>query len=170
MRTLRFIEDDAGQATVEAAFALPIMMLLAMMLLQPAIVLYDRIVMQAAAAEGCRLLATADRAGGDSSCEDYIRRRLSAVPQQSCFHVHDGTCSWDIDLTGDASSSEVSVRIGNKIKPLPLLNAGAALLGAADADGYVGIEVVSSMPTQPSWVSESDAGHASAEWVGAWMS
>lgn len=170
MRAPRFFGDDAGQATVEAAFALPVMMMLALMLIQPAIVLYDRIVMQAAAAEACRLLATADRSEGDSSCEDYIRRRLSSVPQQSCFHVHDAACSWEIDLAGDASSSEVSVRIGNKIKPLPLLGAGAVLLGAADDDGCVAIEVTSSMPTQPSWVSESNAGFASAGWVGAWMS
>lgn len=170
VRLRRALGDDSGQAVVEAAFALPVMMLLAMMLVQPAIILYDRTVMQAAAAEGCRLLATAAASEGDSSSEDYVRRRLSAVPQQDLFHVHGSSCSWDIDLAGDSSSSEVSVRIGNRVKLLPLFNAGAALLGVAGPDGSFPMEVRVSMPTQPSWVSESSVGYASSGWVGAWMS
>ena len=47
---------------MEAAFALPIALLLVLLLVQPGILLYDRIVMQGAAAEACRLLATTDEA------------------------------------------------------------------------------------------------------------
>ena len=42
--------EEAGQATVEAAFALPISLALVILLVQPGILLYDRIVMQQAAA------------------------------------------------------------------------------------------------------------------------
>ena len=43
--------EDTGHATVEAAFALPIALALVILLVQPGILLYDRIVMQQAAAE-----------------------------------------------------------------------------------------------------------------------
>lgn len=165
----RLLADDAGQAVVEAAFALPVMMLLMLMLLQPAIVLYDRMVMQAAAAEGCRLLTTSPAASGYSTCEDYVRRRLAAVPQQDSFHVHGGDCSWDIEFTGSSSSSEVSVRIENQLKPLPLLDAGAALLGMLNEEGNLVIAVKATSATQPSWVGSSSVGYASAGWVGAWL-
>ncbi len=56
--------DEAGQATVEAAFLVPVLFIVLLLLLQPGILLYDRIVMQGAAAQGCRLLATSTQAGG----------------------------------------------------------------------------------------------------------
>ena len=62
VRVLKGVADEGGQATVEAAFALPIALLLVLLLVQPGILLYDRIVMQGAAAEACRLLATTDEA------------------------------------------------------------------------------------------------------------
>ena len=51
--------DNRGQGSVEAAIAIPVMFLLLLLLIQPGIVLYDRLVMGNAAAEACRLLATA---------------------------------------------------------------------------------------------------------------
>ncbi len=162
------VEDNSGQAVVEAAFALPVMLILMMMLVQPAIILYDRMIMQSAAAEGCRLLTTA-QSGELEACEAYILRRLGAVPEQDCFHVHDTGCSWVVEMVGDSSASEVTVRISNELELLPLLGAGASALGAADNEGRVRIEVEASSPTQPSWVSGSELGYASAEWVGAWI-
>ena len=64
--------DARGQSTVEAAVALPVVFLLVLLLVQPGIVLYDRMVMAGAAAEGCRLLATSD--GDAATCEEYVRR------------------------------------------------------------------------------------------------
>ena len=55
---------ESGQATVEAAFLLPVLFVGLLLLMQPGILLYDRLVMQAAASEGCRLLATKNRCGG----------------------------------------------------------------------------------------------------------
>lgn len=70
--------DARGQSTAEAAVALPVVFLLVLLLVQPGIVLYDRMVMAGAAAEGCRLLATSD--GDAATCEEYVRRRLGAIP------------------------------------------------------------------------------------------
>ena len=69
---------DEGQATVEAAVLIPALFTALLLLLQPGILLYDRMVMQGAAAEGCRLLATKTAALGDmdGSCEAFVRHRL----------------------------------------------------------------------------------------------
>jgi len=166
---MNVLRSERGQGTVEAAVALPVLFLLMLMLLQPGIVLYDRLVMGGAAAEGCRLLATAtgDMSG---SCEAFIRHRLAAVPQHDCFHVHGGDCSWDIELSGDEAAQEVTVRIGNELRPLPLLDAGARLLGLTNGRGNLEIEESVTMPTQPAWAAGSEAGLSPADWIGAWAS
>lgn len=165
------MKEERGQGTVEAAFVIPVLFLLLLMLLQPGIVLYDRLVMGNAAAEGCRLLATATDASGSmqGSCEAFVRHRLAAVPPHDCFHVHDGSCSWGIDLQGDESSGVVSVHITNELKPLPLFDAGASLLGLTNGRGNLEIEETVTMPTQPGWVASSPAGSSPSGWVGAWL-
>ena len=124
------LHNQRGQGTVEAAVAIPVVFLLLLLLIQPGIILYDHLVMGNAAAEGCRLLATATSSYGDmgQSCEAFIRHRLAAVPQHECFHVHDGGCSWGIELVGGETSEEVTVRITNELRPLPLFDAGSRLL------------------------------------------
>lgn len=164
---MNLIKDERGQGSVEAAFMLPVLFLLMLMLLQPGIVLYDRLVMGNAAAEGCRLLATAT-GDMDGSCEAFIRHRLAAVPQHDCFHVHGGGCSWVIDLLGDESAQTVTVRIGNELRPLPLFDAGARLLGLTNGRGNLEIEESVTMPTQPDWVASSELGMTPSSWIGAW--
>ena len=161
---------EEGQSTVEAAFALPVLLTLFLLMMQPAIVLYDRMVMSSAAFEACRLMATLP-SSQEEYCEDFVRRRLGAVPQQECFHVHGGdACSWEIEIEGDESSEWVTVTIGNKIRPLPLLGAGAHALNLVDDAGCLSVEVRASMPTQPSWVLTSAEGASPASWVGDWVS
>lgn len=164
--------DEVGQATVEAAFVIPVLFIALLLLIQPGIVLYDRIVMQAAAAEGCRLLATKTDMSGDmtQSCEAFIKHRLSSIPPQASFHVHETECSWDIKLEGDESSQFVSVTIKNAVRPLPLFDAGATLLGLVDGAGNLHVEVSVSMPTQPVWVDGVEVGRDPSAWVGAWLS
>ena len=168
-----FCRSEEGQGTVEAAFALPVLMLLVLMLLQPGIVLYDRMVMQAAAAEGCRLLATATGSLGsmDEACEAFVRHRLGAVPQQECFHVHEGAngCSWEIFLSGGESSDTVEVRIENELEPLPLLDAAAALLNLVNEDGHLVVEASATAPVQPGWAQEAFASQAPEDLVGSWL-
>ena len=143
---------ESGQATVEAAFLLPVLFVGLLLLMQPGILLYDRLVMQAAASEGCRLLATKTAAAGDmaESCEAFVRHRLGAIPPVSCFVVR--------------------VTIANEARPLPLLDAGGALLGIVNGNGNLEVRVTAEQPTQPSWARSSDAGGDPAGWIGAWAS
>ena len=165
-------KDERGQGTVEAAVMIPVLFLGLVLLVQPGIILYDRIVMQAAASEACRLLATGTDAAGDmaESCEAFVRHRLSAVPQVDCFHVHDGGCSWQITLSGDEDSETVSVTIANEAEPLPFLGAASALLGIVNDEGNFVIQVTCEQETQPAWVAGSEEGMDASEWVGAWSS
>jgi hypothetical protein len=161
------LRDNRGQATVEAAFALPILFVMVLMLVQPGIILYDRMVMESAAAEGCRLLATrCDDAGFDTQrCENLIRRHLGAIPPQELFHMHEGGCSWQIGLLGGEHVDRASVTIRNRIRLLPLFDAAGALAGIADEEGCLTIEVREEMQTQPLWVASNERGLDPAAWV-----
>ena len=107
---------ERGQATVEAAFFIPVLFTVLLLSVQPCMVLYDRMVMQAAVSDACRLVAVKTDAAGDSSqaVEAFVRHRLGCIPPVSCFHVHEGGCSgegsarWAVDgdgplRTGDAA-------------------------------------------------------------------
>ncbi|MCI8469592.1 MAG: pilus assembly protein [Eggerthellaceae bacterium] len=162
---------EEGQATVEAAFALPVLCLLALLLAQPGILLYDRLVMEAAAAEGCRLLATRSDAMGDAQeqCENYVLRHLGSVPPVDCFHVHGDACTWKVDLDGDERSEQVRVTVSTEVRPLPLLDAGAALLGLVNERGNLVLSVERSARPRPAWVGQAGAGDDPAQWIGAWV-
>lgn len=158
-----------GQATVEGAFLIPVILLLLLLLIQPGIILYDRMVMGAAAAEGCRLLATrtAVLEGSDEACEQYVRRRLGAVPQQENFHVHESGCSWVIELAGDEHASSVSVSIETQIEPLPLFDFGAAALGLTNGSGNFVQRVEVSQPVRATWLEDNELGLDPRAWVGS---
>ena len=154
---------------MESAVLIPVLLAVILLLVQPGIVLYDRIVMRDAAAQGCRVLMTLSAGDGDTA-ESFVRRRLGSVPQQDAFHVHgaDG-CSWRIEFSGGPSSDKVAVTIGNEIKPLPLIGFGAALLGAVNEDGNLEFEVRVEMPARDTWLSGISAGSDPAGWIGAWL-
>ncbi len=157
-----------GQSTVEAAFLIPVLFVLLLLLIQPGIVLYDRTVMHGAAAEACRLLATrTDAAGaGEDAYRASILRRLGSVPQEAHFHVHDGQgCSWTIELSGDEHADTVEVRISNKLRPLPIVDAGATLLGLTGDDGCLDVSVTATARTQPDWVVDGEQGLDPSSWV-----
>lgn len=168
----RYAKGESGQGTVEAAVAIPVVFLLMLLLLQPGIVMYDRLVMGNAAAEGCRLLATATSSYGDmtGACEAFVRHRLAAVPPHDCFHVHRGDCSWDIQFSGDESSQTATVSITNELRPLPLFDAGSRLLGLTNAAGNLEITESVTMQSQPDWVVGSSLGLSPSSWIGAWSS
>lgn len=155
--------SESGQATLEAAFAIPVLMVLLLLLLQPGIILYDRIVMEGAAAEGCRLLATSGSPG--QAEDDFIRRRLSAVPQADIFHVHTAGCTWEIALDGDERCQEVGVRISTEVQPLPLIDAVVGLFGMANGSGNLKVEVEKRMDVKDAWVMTSPDGSDPAGWV-----
>lgn len=145
--------SDSGQAAVEAAFLLPLILIVMLLLLQPTIFLYNRAVMNAAASEGCRLLATAPSARNQGEKHiGFIKRRLGAVPPLDIFHVH-APCSWAITFEGDESSSEVSVKIENKIKPVPLVGSLWSVGLDRDGSGYIKQTVEVSSKALPLWAS-----------------
>lgn len=157
---------ESGQAMVEAAFLIPVLFVVLLLLIQPGIVFYDRMVMNYAAADGCRLLATTSESAGVSQarCEELIKRHLGAIPQQELFHVHDGGCSYELELLGNDSSEEVRVKITNKLKLLPLFSGLGSALGVAQ-DGCISIEVEHCAQTQPDWIAASSSGHDPYSWV-----
>lgn len=166
---LKSLHTEKGQATVEAAFAIPVLFILLLVLLQPGIVLYDHMVMNSAAAEGCRLLATRSEASGlsDERCVDLIKRQLAAIPPHPLFHMHAPHCSWDIRISGSDSSEEVSVEISHRLRLLPLFDISGVLAGIADSEGCIQLEAAQSAPTQPAWAHEGSAGLDPESWVNA---
>ena len=156
-----FFSEDSGQASVEAALLLPVLMVCLALLVQPMCLLYTRCVMQSAAAEGCRLLATATGDTDDAACEQYVRRRLLAVPQTDVFLAGD----WQVELQGNAESDEVGVQIVGHARPLPLVGVVAALLGPVDQAGNVELKVSVTRCARPGWV---EGGYS--DWTSIWGS
>ncbi len=155
--------SDSAQATVEAAVFIPVALLLLLILTQPAILLYVRMVMNSAATQALRVLVTRSAEASDLTYKNMIEFQLSAVPDVGVFHEG----SWEIELVGNELSSEVSVSISTKVEPLPLVGTGAQLLGLLGSDGMFSIEVEASCSTQADWVWEQDS--ASPEhWVSQW--
>ena len=161
--------NDHGQAVVEAAFLIPALLLSLLLLIQPGILLYTRMVMEGAAAEGCRVLATAsDIEQNTETVEGFIKRRLASIPQQQNFHVHDPACSWVITLNGGETASQVSVEITNQIKPLPLFDFGLEALGVLNAEGNYELTVTQQLTTKNTWVQGNTLSNDPEQWIERW--
>lgn len=154
-----------AQATVEGAFLIPVILLMLMLLIQPGILLYDRMVMQAAASEGCRLVATKPSSDSTDAYKGYVIRRLGSVPQQENFHVHEGNCTWVVTFEGDELSSQVSVSIENQVKPLPFFDFGAQVLGLLNGSGNFTQKVSVSLTSKSPWVVSNRQGIDPQGWV-----
>lgn len=158
-----------GQATVEAALLIPALLISLLLLIQPGILLYARMVMEGAAAEGCRVLATASSLEENTATvEDFVKRRLASVPQQENFHVHDPACSWQIDLSGNEASEEVTVSISTEVKPLPLFDFGLDALGVLNSNGNYELKVSHHLTTKSTWVRENTISNEPERWIERW--
>lgn len=166
----RLFLGSRGQATLEAAFLIPVILVCLLLVIQPGILLYDRMVMESAAAEGCRMLATrtTSQQADDIQYENFIRHRLGSIPEHESFHLHDSVCSWDIKLNGSETTSTVSVTITNKLHLLPLFDFGAQVAGLLDESGAFPLSVTVEMPTQPDWVTNQVLGMNPRGWVDQW--
>lgn len=157
-------KEEEGQATIEAALLLPVVMMCIALLVQPGCILYTRAVMEAAAAEACRLVATTPSTVGTSvrAYEAYVLRRLRAVPAVDIFHCggHEG---WNVLMDGSTSSHQASVIIETKVRPLPLLGVLPALLGSLDGDGRLTLRTEVVTTTRPGWL---EGGYS--EWSTIW--
>ena len=158
--TLAKAKRKRGQATLEAAFVIPLAFFLLALLVQPAVILYDKMVMTGAACEGCRLLATkTDVASGpfvDAKYEDAILHRLAAIPPIALFHIHGDTCSYEIEMTGDENDAEVTVTVRNRIKLIPGVSLFAQIAGFADDNGEYILEVTQTAPALPSGIDSDE--------------
>lgn len=152
---------EHGQSTVEAAFLLPIVFAVMGLLLQPAVLLYNRCIMNAAAAEGCRLVAT--NTNDDASTRAFFDRRLSSIPKIPIFHEGD---TWELSWSGGELGQPVSVSIVNHAQPLPLFGIIAGLSGSLDADGRIEQKAEVSCALAPEWASSLGSGPT--DWISAW--
>ena len=118
--------------------------------LQPVCVLYTQGVMENAASETARLLATstADR----EQLVAFAEKRLSAVPDLEIFHTG-GPRGWDVQTSGGAAGG-VYVSIRGKVRPLPVLGAFVRF-GRKGQDGLIELEVSSSYASSPEWKREA---------------
>ena len=140
--------DARGQSTVEAAVALPVVFLLVLLLVQPGIV------------------ATSD--GDAATCDEYVRRRLGAIPPLDVFHVHDSGCTWEVRCEGGGAADVARVTVRTEVRPLPLLDGGATLLGMVNERGNLVVEVTATAPTRASWAQESLNGASVNGKAGEW--
>ena len=155
-------KKEQGQASIEAAFLLPIFFLIFGLFLQPVFLLYNRCVMHAAAAESCRMLASATT--DENSKKAYVFRRLSAIPCISPFHEGDAK-NYEVSFSGGQMSEEVSVKIINHAKPLPLFGITAGLTEQMDGSS-IRQEVSVSTHVIPAWAA--NAGSNPSDWISKW--
>lgn len=160
---MRIRVDCAGQATVEAAFLMPVILLAMLLLAQPAIVLYDRAVMEAAAAEGCRMLETL-APGDEDAARAAVERRLDAIPDAPIFH----SGGWTIELSGGEGQEYASVRIEHALEPLPLMGVGMGFLGLTGPGGLFTHDAFRQTEVVDAWVVESRLGADAEAWTGRW--
>lgn len=152
--------SESGQSTVEAAVLLPVIFAIFGLLLQPAILLYNRCIMNAAASEGCRLVAT--NTADDATIRTYTERRLEPIPKIDIFHAkQDWIVTWSQSQDGFAS-----ITIENHVQPLPLFGITANLMDAMGEDGMIVQRVAVSCTPIPSWAGAQ--GYSPSTWIGKW--
>lgn len=171
MITLKFLsgifQKAIGQASLEAAFLIPLMLLLSMMLIQPAILLYNRSVMHAAASESLRVMATMPQASNKQELmKSFIIRRLGSLPEIDIFHVGIKD-SWEIRLQEDKPQTKQKVSVSHRVRLLPLFD---TLLRAfqVSGDGSIQQEITVESTSQPRWVQKSEWGVVPERWVKSW--
>jgi Flp pilus assembly protein TadG len=153
--------SEHGQSTVEAAMLLPILFVVIGMLIQPALLLYNRCIMNAAACEGCRLIAT--NTNDDATTRAFMQRRLGAIPMLGIFHEGE---QWEVSWSGGELGQPVSVTIVNHVRPLPLFGVTAALSNTMTPEGFIEQRVEANSALAPAWASA--LGSSPSSWIGEW--
>jgi len=135
---MRVLHDERGQALTEAPIIMVTICVLALILFQPVVTLYTKMVLGATAASLCRVVATdgASSSGasggsaGDRLLQTYAEGKIAGLPRGSAFQIPG---SLRLEVSGDAHAETVSVRVSLNQKALPLLG----LLVGAQRDGTV---------------------------------
>lgn len=149
----------SGQATLEAALMMPVLLTGFLLLLQPCILLYDRAVMQAAASHACRLAETS--LASEREVAAFVERRLSSIPEADAFH----TGAWEVHVQGGEGSERVSVEIAHTVTPLPVVGAFVRALGSG---GRYRQEVSCSASPHDEWLTASEEGPDPEAWMRRW--
>lgn len=163
------IRKNNAQATVEAAIMIPVIFLILLLLIQPAILLYDLCVMNSASAETCRVLGTCNEVEKQKVCEPFAKRRLGAIPQQDNFHLHSTGCSYEVFLEGSQETPQVKVSIKNQIKPLPIIGFLSQIFGLLNSNGCFEITAQVEEQSKPAWAQQSYKDTSVDKWVGRWL-
>ncbi|WP_303250195.1 TadE/TadG family type IV pilus assembly protein [uncultured Slackia sp.] len=153
----------SGQASVEAAFLAPVLLLGFLLLIQPGIVLYDRAIMESAASEGCRLLETRS-SQSEAEVRAYIERRLEAVPGVDAFHAGE----WLVEFSGSQADDTTTVSIEHSLKPLPLVGAAMGFAGMLDGRGLYRQEASCVAAVRDEWLTGSEHGCDPEAWIERW--
>lgn len=156
------LRQVSGQATVESAFLIPVVLLGMLLAIQPGILLWNRLVMESAVAQGCRVVETLE-AGKAEQAQAYVERRLDAVPDIDLFHAQD----WEVEITGDASTQNVSVRVSHAVRPVPLIGVAMGFAGMLDG-GLLKQEAACEKSARDTWLMESEHGSDLAAWQSRW--
>lgn len=141
-RTL--FHSERAQATIEAAFVLPVALLCIGLSVQPIVYMYTKSIVQEAAYDGVRF---ASSESDDKKTERYVLRRLQAIPTLEIFHLVDMN-DWNIELT--RTSSAVELRISGHIKPIPIIGTPSTLVLPHDEKGLV-VQSQARIFDRPSW-------------------
>ena len=133
------------QASVEAAFLVPVLMVLCALLVQPVILMYTKQVMEGACGDGVRLYA-----GGASEADTraFMERRLKAVPDLDVFHVG-GREGWAIACRRD--ENQVFIKVTGHVRLIPVVGIPAGLFYVTDSQG-VRLEAERRADMYPPWV------------------
>lgn len=148
--------DVSGQSSVEAAILVPVLFIIVAILVEPACVMYTKAIMNSTAAETVRAAATYT---GQEALVDFAKRRLSAVPEVSIFHVG-GEGDWDISISKGSNQVEVSIK--GHVRPLPLLGVLMSAFSKSDGQGIV-LETRVVEQIYPEWVEGGYGG-----WQSIW--
>lgn len=173
---LHLLLDDAGQSVAEFPIIVSFLLVMILIMLQPAIILYDRIVIENAAAEACRIMVTNPAAATDHHQDhivNFVKRRMSAIPKTDFFmRVNPFTGDPKIEVSGNdtPATGRVSVKITIKAKPLPLVSLAKqfGLFGSSVHDPYNFVIVAES--TAQGAVRDDDKIDSTtpSEWLGVW--
>lgn len=144
------LKSEVAQASVEAAFILPIALLLCGMMVQVGIYGFTRSVMMRTCAETVRV-ASFDFDGNTQDCCEFAKRRLKAIPNLTLFHTPSPD-DWDIQIQISDRSAKVSIT--GHFQPIPVIGALVEAFTEKDDKGCI-IRAEVEEHTQPSWVEGS---------------
>jgi len=129
------LRDDSGQAVAEAPIAIIALVALVILLLQPTILLYDRVIMNNAVAEAARVQVTEMDGGAQRGhLAAFVERRLRTIPNNPYFRNAKPT------VTPIEAGDYVGVKLTLSVRPLPVLGPAMSWLGKRGPSGEILIE------------------------------